>query len=254
MLKLLTFAKIILIFLLLATGCTSSQDTKSTPGTTMVMPPTAASPLTVAGTVQSVSLSAKVVFLSEPTMGIETIAITEQTHLADSQGNPITLREIQPGQSIQATGKVHENSLLAIQITVTSQAPSPTGESLTPTPTVTPLPPTPTPTPAPAIERILFAPGATQAAVEGYLPANGIQVYVMRVAAGQYIEVDATVGAIGQGLCFSIVGADGIVVKAMGEAHVRTVVPSTQDYYVERDPPYHTGLSDRRAGGGWNQR
>jgi hypothetical protein len=84
----------------------------------------AASPRTVAGTVQSVSLSAKVVFLSEPTMDIETIAITEQTQLADSQGNRITLREIQPGQSIQATGKLHENSLLAIQITVTSQMPS----------------------------------------------------------------------------------------------------------------------------------
>jgi hypothetical protein len=38
---------------------------------------------------------------------------------------------------------------------------------------------------------------------------------------------------MGQGLRFSIVGADGYVVKPMGEAHVRTVVPSTQDYYVE---------------------
>jgi hypothetical protein len=36
-----------------------------------------------------------------------------------------------------------------------------------------------------------------------------------------------------QGLRFSIVGADGVVVKPMGEAHVLTVVPSTQDYYVE---------------------
>jgi hypothetical protein len=104
---------------------------------------------------------------------------------------------------------------------------------LLPTPTVTLLPPTPTLTPAPAVERILFAPGATQTTVEGYLPANGTQVYVMRVAAGQYIEVDATVGAMGRGLRFSIDGADGIVVKAMGDAHVRTVVPSTQDYYVE---------------------
>jgi hypothetical protein len=38
---------------------------------------------------------------------------------------------------------------------------------------------------------------------------------------------------MGQGLRFSITGADGFVVKPMGEAHVRTVVPSTQDYYVE---------------------
>jgi hypothetical protein len=58
-------------------------------------------------------------------------------------------------------------------------------------------------------------------------------LYVMRVAAGQYVAMDATVGAAGQGLRFSIVGADGTVVKPMGDAHVRTVVPSTQDYYVE---------------------
>jgi hypothetical protein len=111
MLRFLPFTKIVLILLLLATGCTLSQGAKSTPETTP-------RPLAVAGTVQSVSLSAKVVFLSEPTMGIETIAVTEQTQLADSLGNPITLREIQPGQSVQATGEAHEDSLLAIQVTV----------------------------------------------------------------------------------------------------------------------------------------
>jgi hypothetical protein len=62
---------------------------------------------------------------------------------------------------------------------------------------------------------------------------NGTQVYVMHVAANQFIEMDATTGAMGRGLRFSIVGADGVVVKGMGDAHVRTVVPSTQDYYVE---------------------
>jgi hypothetical protein len=100
-------------------------------------------------------------------------------------------------------------------------------------PTVTPVPPTRTPTPAPAVERILFAPGATQTTVEGYLPANGTRVYVMGVAAGQFIEMSATVGEMGQGLRFAIVGADGTVVKAMGEAYVRTVVPRTQDYTIE---------------------
>lgn len=100
-------------------------------------------------------------------------------------------------------------------------------------PTATPVPPTRTPTPAPAVERILFAPGATQTTIEGYLPANGTKVYVMGVAAGQFIEMSATVGEMGQGLRFAIVGADGTVVKAMGEAYVRTVVPRTQDYYVE---------------------
>jgi len=65
------------------------------------------------------------------------------------------------------------------------------------------------------------------------LPANGTKVYVMGVAAGQFIEMSATVGEMGQGLRFAIVGADGSVVKPMGEAYVRTVVPYTQDYYVE---------------------
>jgi hypothetical protein len=109
--------------------------------------------------------------------------------------------------------------------------PKPTATPLSPT--ITPLPPTPTSTPIPAAERILFAPGVTQTTVEGYLPANGTKLYVMRVSAGQFIEMDATTGTMGQGLRFSIVGANGVVVKTMGDAHVRTVVPSTQDYYVE---------------------
>jgi hypothetical protein len=100
-------------------------------------------------------------------------------------------------------------------------------------PTATPLPTTRTPPPEPAVERIRFAPGATQALIEGYLPVDGRAIYVMGVEAGQFVEMNAAVGTVGQGLRFSIVGADGFVVKPIGEAHVRTVVPSTQDYYVE---------------------
>jgi hypothetical protein len=113
-----------------------------------------------------------------------------------------------------------------------------------PPPTTTPTPPPPTPTatpqpaaatsvPAPVVDRILFAPGATQATLEGYLPAMGSKVYVMGAMEGQFVEMDASVGAMGQGLRFSIVGADGVVVRAMGHAHVRTVCPSTQDYTIE---------------------
>ena len=111
--------------------------------------------------------------------------------------------------------------------------PPPPTPSATPAPAATPLPPTPTPVPAPAIERIRFVPGATQAQIEGYLPVDGRALYVMGVAAGQFVEMNAAVGTTGQGLRFSIIGADGVVVKPMGEAHVRTVVPSTQDYYVD---------------------
>jgi hypothetical protein len=111
--------------------------------------------------------------------------------------------------------------------------PTPTATPPPPTPTATALPPTRTPLPAPAVERVRFAPGATQATIEGYLPEDGRALYVMGVAAGQFIEVNATVGTMGQGLRFSMVGADGFVIKPMGPAHVKTVVPSTQDYYVE---------------------
>lgn len=112
-------------------------------------------------------------------------------------------------------------------------APVPTATALPPAPIAMPLPPVPPAAPAPAVERIRFAPGATQDLVEGYLPAGGRALYVLGVAAGQFVEMDAAIGAMGQGLRFSIVGADGFVVRPIGEAHVRTVVPSTQDYYVE---------------------
>jgi len=89
-------------------------------------------------------------------------------------------------------------------------------------------------TPAPpAVERIRFAPGATQGRVEGHLAADGSKAYAMWVAGGQFVEIDATVlGTAGQGMQFAIVGADGTVVKPMGDAHSRTVVPSSQDYHV----------------------
>lgn len=111
--------------------------------------------------------------------------------------------------------------------------PTATPRPAMPTPTATPIPPSPTPSPAPAVERILFAPGATHATIEGYLPDGGRALYVMGVAAGQFIEMDATTSTMAQDLRFSIIGADGVLVKPMGEAHIRTVVPSTQDYHVE---------------------
>jgi hypothetical protein len=102
-----------------------------------------------------------------------------------------------------------------------------------PEPTATPHPPTRTPQPEPVIERIRFVPGATQAEIEDYLPVNGQATYVMGVEAGQFLEMNASIGTTGQGLRFSITGADGVVVKPMGQAHVCTVMPSTQDYYVD---------------------
>jgi hypothetical protein len=114
-----------------------------------------------------------------------------------------------------------------------SPTPTPSATPRPPAPTATSRPPTPPPPPGPAVERIRFAPGATQASIEGYLPVDGRAIYVMGVAAGQFVEIDAAVGTMGQGLRFSFLGADGTVIRPMGEAHLRTVVPSTQDYYLE---------------------
>ena len=123
---------------------------------------------------------------------------------------------------------------------ISKAAPSPTPPPATATPTSVhstiarrPLAPAPTLTPAPVAERVLFAPGATQTTVKGRLTESDSKVYAMHVAAGQWVAADATVGTVGQGLRFSIVGADGVVVKPMGDAHVHAVVPSTQDYYLE---------------------
>jgi hypothetical protein len=115
--------------------------------------------------------------------------------------------------------------------TPTRVPPSPT--PVPTTATATPRPPLPASTPAPAAERIRIPSGATQTTVEGYLSANESKLYVLWIAAGQFVEMSAAVGTMGEGLRFSIVGADGAVVKPMGHAHVRTVVPSSQDYYVE---------------------
>jgi hypothetical protein len=138
------------------------------------------------------------------------------------------LNQIPPATSPTAT----PTATLTATPTPTATS-APTATPRPPAPTATPLPPTRTPLPAPAVERIRFAPGATQATIEGYLPDGGRALYVMGVAAGQFVEMNAAIGTMGHGLRFSIIGADGFVVKPMGEAHTRTVVPSTQDYYVD---------------------
>ena len=138
------------------------------------------------------------------------------------------LDELPPAASPTAMPTATPTARLTPTATSTPSATPPA-----PAPSATPLPPTHTSLPDLAIERILFAPGATQATIEGDLPGDGRALYAMGVAAGQFVEMNATADTRGQGLRFSIVGADGVVVKSMGEAHVRTVVPSTQDYYVE---------------------
>ncbi len=93
------------------------------------------------------------------------------------------------------------------------------------------IPPLPTPI-SQQPRRISFQPGSTSAAVQGTLGQNGIDVYVLRVLAGQRMTV---MTASPQGnLLLSVSGADGQVLKSSGAgtANYSGIMPSTQDYYL----------------------
>ncbi len=80
-------------------------------------------------------------------------------------------------------------------------------------------------------ERISFAPGATQAQVEGELPAHGKHDYVIGAQADQVLEIDVTSREPTQLVIF---GVDGTVLMSGmgGGAFFRGLVPGTQDYVV----------------------
>ena len=89
------------------------------------------------------------------------------------------------------------------------------------------------PPPSPAVERILFAPGATQADDRG-LPAGRRSRPLCHGRGGRPVCRDERRRRHhGPGPALFHRRRRRVVVKPMGEAHVRTVVPSTQDYYVE---------------------
>lgn len=93
--------------------------------------------------------------------------------------------------------------------------------------------PPPQPTQGPPAIRIQFEQGATQSDIAGQLPLDGARLYVLRAMAGQFIDITATPGALLDDIGFSLIGADGTVIKPMGVPHLRGVVPSTQDYYLQ---------------------
>jgi hypothetical protein len=79
--------------------------------------------------------------------------------------------------------------------------------------------------------RISFALGTTSEVVQGHLAANLNQYYVLKVAAGQLLEVDTTSL---QSLTLSVYGVDGtVLLSGMGdESSFRGTVPTTQDYIL----------------------
>ena len=109
-----------------------------------------------------------------------------------------------------------------------TQAAAPTATD-TPMPAATALPTSP---PEPAAERISFSPGATAATEEGSLQAQGMDRYVLRVMAGQLMEVRVDPQDKVQLILY---GADGTVLKSGmgGSAFFRGTVPSTQDYILD---------------------
>ena len=80
-------------------------------------------------------------------------------------------------------------------------------------------------------ERISFAPGATQAQVEGELPAHSKRDYVVGAQADQALEIDVTSREPVQ---LVIRGVDGTVLKGGigGDASFRGLVPASQDYVL----------------------
>ncbi|MGC9523410.1 MAG: hypothetical protein ACP5HG_16190, partial [Anaerolineae bacterium] len=75
------------------------------------------------------------------------------------------------------------------------------------------------------------------------MPADGTRSYVLSIGAGQFIEVNAAPNGEGQALRMSITGADGEVIKPLGEAHFRGVVPTTQDYVIRLEVAEAAGAS-----------
>jgi hypothetical protein len=80
-------------------------------------------------------------------------------------------------------------------------------------------------------ERVSFAPGTSQATVQGQLPAHSKHDYVIGLQANQLIEIDVIPSEAVQ---LVIYGVDGTVLKSGmgGSAFFRGVVPKAQDYIV----------------------
>lgn len=87
----------------------------------------------------------------------------------------------------------------------------------------------PTPTP----KRISFAPGATSATVQGTLPLNGMDRWVIRVQAGQTM----TAKALPQNgnVMLIVFGVDGDVYQTdhVGSPDFSAPLQTTQDYYID---------------------
>jgi len=82
--------------------------------------------LTLTGTVLDVSLSARIITLQKPVRGFSVVALTKESMLLSADGNAITLRDLQRGATIQASGQPGESqALIASQVRVLDATPTP---------------------------------------------------------------------------------------------------------------------------------
>lgn len=94
--------------------------------------------------------------------------------------------------------------------------------------------PTAAPTAGPQARRIEFAPGATSAVVQGSLSAEGIDEYLLRASAGQWMVV--TVWSLDNTIVLEIYGvSDGqpLVRSHMRQTSWQGTLPATQDYDIK---------------------
>ncbi len=93
-----------LALVLVLAGCVPSTPASS-PSTPPSTPTTLPGLLTVRGTVTDVMLSARVLTV-ETDQGPMDVALTEKTRILGPDGTPIPLRDIRPGDVIEATGRL----------------------------------------------------------------------------------------------------------------------------------------------------
>jgi len=135
------------------------------------------------------------------------------------------------------TAPVAEPTMIPATSTPVPPSPEPTVVPPTPMPEPTAVPisaPTTAPAAAPQVKRIEFVPGATSAVVQGSLAAEGIDEYVLRASAGQWMMV--TVWSLDNTIVLEIYGvSDGqpLLRSHMRQTSWQTALPATQDYGIK---------------------
>jgi hypothetical protein len=110
------YSALVVVLICLA-SCVRTNNNLPMPSITNGPTEGAESGITIIGTVMNVSLSARVIMLEEPVEDFSVIALTEESALISADGDEITLRDIQPGMTIQAFGQPGESyALLASQV------------------------------------------------------------------------------------------------------------------------------------------